>query len=896
MVAIRFLFFLLFAFSSIQIFATHNRAGEITYRHIEDLTYEFTITTYTEPSSPADRDELVIHFGDGTNDTVPRSSETLLTPVVKKNTYVVEHTYPGINTYVISMEDPNRVDGIINISGSVNVPFCLLDTLKMPDPLTLGYNSSPVLLLPPIDYANVGQVFIHNPAAEDPDGDSLIYSFIVPKRDPISDVPGYLYPDEVDTSCFDFFSIDRFTGEIVWNAPCVKGIYNIAILIQEFRDGTCVGSMIRDMQIFVGCSENRPPVLAELRDTCVIAGQQLQISITANDPDPGQQVTLSAGGGPFFVSSNPADFNVSPPGNPAFGNFSWQTDCSHIRDEFYQVVFKAEDNFDVPLVDLESWLITVVAPPVENLTATAIGDRVELAWDDPYSCINFENFQEFSVWRKLGCDSIEYDHCQIGLSGTGYSKIADVGSDHFHTDFDVVIGQQYSYRVLAQFAESAPDPSPFTYNHVYSSPSNEACAELKRDIPVISNVSVRHTDVSDGSIFVAWYPPVAEDLDTVGNPPPYKYEVFRETGSSGAGSGTPIATFTSNTFVNFTDTSFIDTFLNTTQNQYNYVIEFTTGDGFGGEQIIGDTENASSIFLGIAGSDNTLDLGWNENVPWTNFEYEVFWEFPRQSGNYELLATTIEPQLTVENLLNDTAYCFRIKSIGMYSSPDLTDTLINFSQINCEKPIDTIPPCPPELTVDNLCDDESDFVFVPGELENTLIWSNPNNFCADDVVSYNIYYTTIETGNFELLASTSSPDDTIYIHGGLSSIAGCYAVTAIDSFDNESAFSNVVCVDNCPTYDLPNVFTPNSDGANDLYTPFLPYSFIDKIDIKIYNRWGGLVFETTDPEIRWDGTSKNSGKDLAEGVYYYVCDVFEIRVDGVLPRNEPLSGYIHLLR
>ena len=45
-------------------FATHNRAGEITYTHVSGLTYEVLITTYTKESSPADRPVLYLFWGD----------------------------------------------------------------------------------------------------------------------------------------------------------------------------------------------------------------------------------------------------------------------------------------------------------------------------------------------------------------------------------------------------------------------------------------------------------------------------------------------------------------------------------------------------------------------------------------------------------------------------------------------------------------------------------------------------------------------------------------------------------------------------------------------------------------------------------------------------------------
>jgi gliding motility-associated-like protein len=90
---------------------------------------------------------------------------------------------------------------------------------------------------------------------------------------------------------------------------------------------------------------------------------------------------------------------------------------------------------------------------------------------------------------------------------------------------------------------------------------------------------------------------------------------------------------------------------------------------------------------------------------------------------------------------------------------------------------------------------------------------------------------------------------------------------------------------------LPNVFTPNGDGKNDLFVPF-PYKYIQDIDLKIFNRWGTLVFQTTDKDINWDGKEQEDGKALSEGVYYYTCKVNTIRLKGI--DQVELHGFVHL--
>jgi gliding motility-associated-like protein len=132
------------------------------------------------------------------------------------------------------------------------------------------------------------------------------------------------------------------------------------------------------------------------------------------------------------------------------------------------------------------------------------------------------------------------------------------------------------------------------------------------------------------------------------------------------------------------------------------------------------------------------------------------------------------------------------------------------------------------------------------------------------------------------------------------SIAGCYAVTALDSLNlwpdgelhqNESAFSEIICIDNCPIYFLPNIFTPNGDGQNDMFVPF-PYRYIDNIDLKIFNRYGTIVFESKDPAVLWDGTDYKSNEIATDGAYYYVITVNTIRLIGIV--EEKFSGTIQI--
>jgi gliding motility-associated-like protein len=130
---------------------------------------------------------------------------------------------------------------------------------------------------------------------------------------------------------------------------------------------------------------------------------------------------------------------------------------------------------------------------------------------------------------------------------------------------------------------------------------------------------------------------------------------------------------------------------------------------------------------------------------------------------------------------------------------------------------------------------------------------------------------------------------------------------AIDSVGNETQNALAVCIDTCRQYVLPSVFTPNGDGINDIFHPCdsttdmqyqsttcPPYKNVKEIDMKIFNRWGKIVFETKDKDILWDGKDIESKADCVSGVYFYTCKVYFYRIFG--EDVQELHGTIQLIR
>lgn len=70
--------------------------------------------------------------------------------------------------------------------------------------------------------------------------------------------------------------------------------------------------------------------------------------------------------------------------------------------------------------------------------------------------------------------------------------------------------------------------------------------------------------------------------------------------------------------------------------------------------------------------------------------------------------------------------------------------------------------------------------------------------------------------------------------------------------------------------EMPNAFSPNGDGINDIYKAKDGYQSLVDFHAYIFNRWGQKLFEWTNPADGWDG--KYKGKDVAQGVYFVLVE------------------------
>lgn len=103
---------------------------------------------------------------------------------------------------------------------------------------------------------------------------------------------------------------------------------------------------------------------------------------------------------------------------------------------------------------------------------------------------------------------------------------------------------------------------------------------------------------------------------------------------------------------------------------------------------------------------------------------------------------------------------------------------------------------------------------------------------------------------------------------------GLYEFTFIDAYGCDQAGSiDVILQDNEPTVFIPNAFTPNGDGLNDVFKPV--NGNLDEYSFRVYNRWGLVVFETEDPEDFWQGEYQEGYGNEA---YYNPINVYTYEI------------------
>ena len=378
----------LFAINDLK--ASHATGGEITYVSLGNGQYRVTFsfyrdcfgidapttqtlnvssslcnfsTTYTMNPLPGTGDEIT-HLCNSALSTCQGGNET----GVQQWQYSADVTLPA-----------QCADW--QFSTNVNARNVAITTIEDPDLATLfvdaflnntnGDNNSPTFSNVPIAFECIGQTNFFNQGVIDVDGDSLVYSFIAPRDDsntPLIYKIGYSVANPLTS--VPAVSINPTTGDITMN-PTQPEVAVVAVLVEEYRNGVIIGTVMRDMQLYiVPCTNTLPTVTGinggniYITNSCV--GGQICFDVISNDTDPNQVLTMLWNHG---IPGATFDTVGSP--NPV-GHFCWTPTPADARPQPYQFsVIIRDDACPSNGVQIFSYSITVTNLDVQ-VTATPI--------------------------------------------------------------------------------------------------------------------------------------------------------------------------------------------------------------------------------------------------------------------------------------------------------------------------------------------------------------------------------------------------------------------------------------------------------------------------------------------------------------------------------------------
>ncbi len=163
---------------------------------------------------------------------------------------------------------------------------------------------------------------------------------------------------------------------------------------------------------------------------------------------------------------------------------------------------------------------------------------------------------------------------------------------------------------------------------------------------------------------------------------------------------------------------------------------------------------------------------------------------------------------------------------------------------------------------------------------NYLFWNAYKGFNGS-ILGYNVY--RIINGVFESTPFHFATPNELFFEDTSSVVAEyfdgkiCYLVTAVEG-DNiygfrETSYSNEVCPVFEPIVYIPTSFTPNGDEFNQEFKPVVSRIDVFDYNFTVIDRWGQIVFRTSDLDEAWDGTINSSDKLAPSGTYIYVVQL-----------------------
>lgn len=376
--------------------ASHTMGADLTYECLGGNTYRVTLSFYRDcigiaaPSAPfvnvssascGQAIGLTCYPRPGTGQEVtPSCSSSVTTCRGGTFTGIQEWVYDGIvnlpmqcTDWVFSYNLCCRNAAITNINTPGTSTFYLYATLNN---LAVQCNNSPTFSNKPVPFLCRGQNYCFNHGAYDADGDSITFQLITPKQTASANVM-YTAPFTASNplTSIPATTFNSTTGDICMTPQNLE-VTVMAVLVNEYRNGVLIGSVERDLQLTVMNCANNLPSLTGINGTndftmTVCANQPACFNIFSNDPDNGQQLTVT-----WDYGIPGATFTTDTAQHPTT-SFCWTPTTADIGNSYYFTAMVADD------------ACPYIGSQVYSYTINVVGIRVNAGADQSIACSDY---------------------------------------------------------------------------------------------------------------------------------------------------------------------------------------------------------------------------------------------------------------------------------------------------------------------------------------------------------------------------------------------------------------------------------------------------------------------------------------------------------------------------
>lgn len=855
----KFIIGLLIFFSSpLCLFSSHLAGGKLTYRYLENNKYEYKLTVYRDCSDPVDfLNPANIHIYDKSNNNLVVNKSIFLTnrSIVPPNppnpcfvpppglclevgNYIdtVQLT-PNLAGYIITHQNCCHNTAVSNMF--VPSTQAIVITTDIPPQTN---NSSQFLNFPPI-YICLSDTFKYSFASSDADGDVLKYSLCTPFKngiinyvnDFVATPPPYnpiqwgaTYTATNPIPNNGGFNFNTATGQLKFK-PSMLGQYAIGICVEEYRNNTLINTNRLELQFnIVNCYlTSSIPTASNLCEGLTIPFQNTSTNANAfhwNFGDPTTIADTSNLYTPSYTYPSYGTYTVSlTVFNTAYGFCKDSTKkvinvhplLSPTLQPTYSSCFKNNNfNFNVggsfdPSANF-NWYFT----PNSISPNTSINNANANFTTPTTKTISV-------IINQFGC----IDTLKATVSFT--NPIAVIDDSQLNCNEKDLSFNNYSTNATNFFWDFG-DPTINTDTSSQSNPTFTFSNYGNYSITLITYNGV----CSDTSIKTIHVFPKLQ-LNLINNIPPQclKNNSFNFVPTGIWGSGAVFSWL-------FYDQP--NVIASSQQNPTN--IHFTNP----GNHIIKHTVSENGC---IKASITNILINPNPEV---NLVLSDTSGCEPLTIKFKSIADGLQPvknYWTINNIsFSDTAINFTFNNAGLYSyslvvkdSNNCTDTVskINFIQIN------------PKPIVKSFANPFYTSILDP---KITFIDSTVLNHST----SYNFGDGSTSTKTLNLYSYQSAGEFP-------------YSLIVTSPFGCADTASGIIYIDDISNGYVPNIFSPNNDGVNDSF--FIKGKNITSSSMQIFNRWGALVYNSSNALIGWNGINQNNNTTADDGVYFYIIEI-----------------------